>query len=484
VLQNNGADPLPIATIGAFTFATPVATGATYDVTVRTQPSNPAQTCTVRNGSGSISGANVTNVTVTCSARTYTLGGTVSGLTGTGLVLQNNGGDDLPIAANLPFTFATPLADGSPYSVTVATPPGAPSQVCQIFNASGTINGADVTSVKVNCRSVFAYVADRAGGNILTYIVNAATGALSRVGTPVAAESPYAIAVQPGDDFLYVLYSGVNATPGNVTTYSINALTGAIASVGTPVTVGLDARSITIDPSGRFLYVANRGSNTISAYTINSLTGALTSSGAPVAAGAGPSCIAVDPTGRFAYVANSGANTVSEYSVNGSTGVLTSVGVPVSTALDPSCIVVEPRGWFAYVVNSGSSNISSYSVDATTGALTSIGLPVPTGGLGPRFINVDPDGKFIYATNSGSASASAFTLIQNNGVLLPAGGPVPAGANAGSVVVDPTGRFVYVTNTGAGTVSSYRIDTGTGALTAIGPNVAAGIEPTAIATTH
>jgi PKD repeat protein len=484
VLENNGADALPITSIGAFTFATPVATGATYNVRVRTQPSDPAQTCTVRNGTGDISGANVTNVTVTCSARTYTVGGTVSGLTGTGLVLQNNGRDDLPIAANLPFTFATPLVDGGAYSVTVATPPGTPSQVCGIYNASGTISGADVTSVKVICRSVFAYVADRAGGNILTYIVDAVTGALSRVGSPVSAEHPYALAVRPGDDFLYALYSGESAIPGNVRAYGINRNTGDIASAGEPVNTGLDARSIAIDPSGRFLYVANYGSNTISAYTINSRTGALTSSGAPVTAGGGPSCIAVDPTGRFAYVVNSGANTVSIFSVNGSTGALTSVGVPVATMSNPSCIVVEPRGWFAYVVNTGSSSISAYAVDATTGGLTSIGIPTPTGGLSPRFINVDPDGKFIYATNFGSASVAAFTLIQNNGVLLPAGGPAPAGANASSVTVDPTGRFVYVTNSGAGTVSAYRIDGTTGALTAIGANVAAGADPTAIATTR
>lgn len=484
VLQNNGADDLAIASSGTFTFATPVATGGAYSVKVKTQPSGPAQTCTVGNGSGSISGANVTNVTVTCSARSYTLGGTVSGLTGTGLVLQNNGADDLPIAANLPFTFATPLADGKDYSVTVATPPGAPSQVCTVFNASGTISGADVTSVKVSCRSVFAYVADRTGGNILTYIVNAATGALSRVGSPVAAERPDAIAVRPGDDFLYALYSGETATPGKVMAYGVNAITGDIAGVGSPVNAGLDARSIAIDPSGRFLYVANYGSNTISTYTINSRTGALTSSGAPVAAGGGPSCVAVDPTGRFAYVANSSANTVSVYSVNGSTGVLTSVGVPVPTLSGPSCIVLEPRGWFAYVVNSGSNDISAYTVNAVTGALTGFGPPVTTGGLNPRFINVDPDGKFIFATNTDSASVSAFTLIQNNGVLLPAGSPVAAGTNASSVTVDPTGRFVYVTNTGAGTVSAYRIDGTTGALTAIGANVAAGTNPTAIATTH
>ena len=484
VLQNNGADDLAIAGNGRFTFATPVATGAAYSVTVKTQPNGPAQTCTVGDASGNISGADVTSVTVICSARTYTLGGTVSGLTGTGLVLQYNDANDLAIAENLPFTFTTPLADGKDYAVTVSTPPDAPSQVCQIFNATGTISGADVTNVKVTCRSVFAYVADRATGNILTYIVNAVTGALSRVGSPVAAEQPHAIAVEPGDGFLYALYSGENVTPGNITVYRVNAITGDIARVGSPVNAELDARSIAIDHSGSFLYVANYGSNTISTYAIDRRTGALTRSGTPVAAGGGPACVAIDPAGRFAYVANSAANTVSIYSINSSTGVLASVGVPVPTMSGPSCIVIEPRGWFAYVVNSGSNNIVSYAVDAVTGGLTSIGPPVPTGGSNPRFISVDPDGKFVYVTNFDSASVSAFTLIQSNGVLLPAGAPVAAGTNVGSVIVDPTGRFVYVTNTGAGTVSAYRNAGITGALTAIGANVAAGTGPTSIATTH
>ncbi|RLA00547.1 MAG: hypothetical protein DRQ47_09335, partial [Gammaproteobacteria bacterium] len=40
---------------------------------------------------------------------TYTVGGSVSGLTGTGLVIQNNGGDDISLDANGDFTFATAL---------------------------------------------------------------------------------------------------------------------------------------------------------------------------------------------------------------------------------------------------------------------------------------------------------------------------------------------------------------------------------------
>ena len=100
VLQNNGGDDEAIGSDGVFTFDTPLADGSDYEVTVKTQPASPEQICSVTNGSGTLSGANVTNVSITCSTETYTIGGSVSGLTGTGLVLQNNGGDDLPIAAD------------------------------------------------------------------------------------------------------------------------------------------------------------------------------------------------------------------------------------------------------------------------------------------------------------------------------------------------------------------------------------------------
>ena len=67
VLKDNGGDALTFTANGAFTFSTSVAKGDPYAVTVATQPSNPAQTCTVHNGSGSIVNVNVTNVVVTCT---------------------------------------------------------------------------------------------------------------------------------------------------------------------------------------------------------------------------------------------------------------------------------------------------------------------------------------------------------------------------------------------------------------------------------
>src|SRR5690606_25612577 len=148
VLQNNGVDDLSIAADGPFTFATAIATTAAYNVTVLTQPS--AQVCNVASGTGAVSASNVTDIVVACAAvPRYAVGGTVSGLPGGGLVLQNNAGDDLAIGADGAYAYETPLVNGSTYGVTVRTQP--PRQNCVVENASGTIADANVTYVLVSC---------------------------------------------------------------------------------------------------------------------------------------------------------------------------------------------------------------------------------------------------------------------------------------------------------------------------------------------
>src|SRR5258706_2790397 len=146
VLQNNGGNDRAISANGAFTFSAELANSAAYSVTVLTQPSG--QSCTVTNGAGTVS-VNVTNVTVNCATSTYTVGGTVSGVTGAGLVLQNNGGNNRAIAADRAFTFSVALAGGASYSVTVLAPPS--GEGCSVTNASGTIASANVTNVAVTC---------------------------------------------------------------------------------------------------------------------------------------------------------------------------------------------------------------------------------------------------------------------------------------------------------------------------------------------
>src|SRR6516225_1643976 len=67
---------------------------------------------------------------------TYTIGGTVIGLSGSGLTLQDNGRDNLQISANGTFTFVTAIDSGSKYNVTVLTQPATPAQNCTVTNNS------------------------------------------------------------------------------------------------------------------------------------------------------------------------------------------------------------------------------------------------------------------------------------------------------------------------------------------------------------
>lgn len=164
VLQNNGADNLAVAADGNVTFLTELANEAAFAVTVLTQPGNPAQTCQVAGGTGTVAGADVASITVNCASNLYTIGGTVTGLDGTGLVLRNNGGDNRSIAANGEFAFATPVPDLSPYSVTVLTQPTGKSQTCTVTGGIGAVVAANVTSVAIACTTdSFSVTADVSG---------------------------------------------------------------------------------------------------------------------------------------------------------------------------------------------------------------------------------------------------------------------------------------------------------------------------------
>src|SRR6202007_2650067 len=116
VLVDNGSDALAVTGNGTDSFSQQVQQGKSYAITVGTQPSQPAQRCSVKANTGlAEQGA---RAIVTCVA-IYSVGGTVSGLSGGVLVLQNNGGDDLAVVADGPFEFATLLAADTSYVVTV-----------------------------------------------------------------------------------------------------------------------------------------------------------------------------------------------------------------------------------------------------------------------------------------------------------------------------------------------------------------------------
>jgi RNase P/RNase MRP subunit p29 len=130
----------------SFTFGPILTDGVVYDVTVPDQPSG--QICTVTNGTGTAATANISNVVVTCSDKTFNIGGTISGLTASGLELAN-GSDTLSVpSGSTSFTMPAPVAYGSDYKVTVAAQPT--GLTCDVTNGTGTVTDT-VTNIAVTC---------------------------------------------------------------------------------------------------------------------------------------------------------------------------------------------------------------------------------------------------------------------------------------------------------------------------------------------
>jgi Kelch motif len=146
VLQVNGADRMTIAGNATFTSAAPIASGSYYLVTVASQPAG--QTCAVSNGRGMVGAGNIGNVSVVCSINTYKIAVTVAGLNAAGLVLQDNGGDNLSISSNGAVNFSTPVASEAHYQVTVLKQPA--GQLCSISSGSGRVAAVDI-NVAVIC---------------------------------------------------------------------------------------------------------------------------------------------------------------------------------------------------------------------------------------------------------------------------------------------------------------------------------------------
>ncbi len=155
-LQLNGGTPLAIAAgATSFVFAG-VPSMTAYTLTVATQPTGPAQICSVVTGGGAsgsgsqVTGANITTAVIDCGAAGSAVGGTVSGLTGTGLALNLNGGAALAVPARATtFSFPAGVAPGEEFMVLIVGQPA--GQTCTLLRAEGTKSAQIVSSVGVEC---------------------------------------------------------------------------------------------------------------------------------------------------------------------------------------------------------------------------------------------------------------------------------------------------------------------------------------------
>ena len=408
----------------------------------------------------------------------YKVGGVVSGLTGNGLVLQNNGGDDLSITGNGPFVFSTPLPANTTYSVTVHQQSTDPTLNCIVMNAGrkGVVQSANVTAVSVVCTTV-AQLAYAGYGNpqptLVALRIDPRTGTLTLVpGSQIQVSTAAVFTHAAGGRYAYGLQGG------GIVGYAIDNASGTLATLaGSPYGVGAvppapicvsslpgscfdavpTASRLAVDPLGEHLYAyyfqiyapALPGVLAVSdivAFSIDPTIGALTPVPVPGVGftfAAGPDGMEIEPHGRFFYsgagpdIHTGGPGGVEHYIIDAMTGALTDSGG--EAAAWP--LSFEPEGKFAYgPPNAQGGAGQAYAIDPVNGALTHIESDVAAPGL--NTLVVDPAGAFAYGGCTGGICG--FSLDPTNGQLtaLP-GSPFATAAALSSLVFDPSGKFLF-----------------------------------------
>jgi 6-phosphogluconolactonase (cycloisomerase 2 family) len=227
--------------------------------------------------------------------------------------------------------------------------------------------GSNPIGIVVSNFNNFVYVVDQEtqpNAQILGFSQNTSTGALTPVaGTTITGSGantvakgypsgviPSAITEELTARFLYVTDEASNHLIG----YTVQPGTAAqgggslVPMVNGPFSTGLFPVAVTVDPTGKLLYVVNYNSNSIQGYAIDSFTG--TPSGAvgafQTATGAGPTCVAIDPAlGTNLYISNSLDNTVTAEKLTPQTGALAGVqNSPFAAAGGPTCLAIVPNG--------------------------------------------------------------------------------------------------------------------------------------------
>ena len=341
------------------------------------------------------------------------------------------------------------IGDGSNDTVwayTVDPTTGVPSPTAQ---RSITTSPYMMTSDKSGYR---LYVA----GNLLTYayFVDRRNGYLSPVpGSPYSLPDslePWSLTVHPSGKFVFVGGYSDGWIDG-ITVFKVNGDGSLTLMNASPVPTNGFVDWAVVDRSGKYLYALSSYQNLLYAFAIDTASGALTPvPGSPYAITTGCNTNPAGITewyGRYLYLSDLGSQ-VSGYAIEPKTGTLAELtGSPFSDHGAcggngvPHGLTTEPTNRFLYLLNA--SSISIYSIDAGNGALTYVKDKPLSSGFDSRRLHVDPSGKFLYVTTYSPQAygvvLSGYSINQVSGDLtaLP-GSPFPIGSDSASdFVVTP-----------------------------------------------
>lgn len=258
------------------------------------------------------------------------------------------------------------------------------------LTAIGTVSssGADPCYVSVDAAGRTVFVANYSGGSIASYRVGA-DGALSVASTITHDGSgPHANQKGPHAHWIgesrarggrvYVADLGID----QVRVYRVNAATSALTRDAVPpgqLPPGSGPRHIAFHPSNRWAFVNNELASTVTVFRHDAATGALTPVQTLSTVPEGftgennTAEIQASPDGRFVYVANRGHNSIAQFAVNAATGRLTLIDVTPSLGDWPRDFKLDPTGGYLLVEHQKSDNIVVFRIDRATGRLTSTG---------------------------------------------------------------------------------------------------------------
>jgi 6-phosphogluconolactonase len=296
-------------------------------------------------------------------------------------------------------------------------------------------------------------------------------GALAPIAGTEAADDcggSSGIALDPSGQFAYV--SGGFGLPGRLCGFMIDPVTQAWTPVtppgAKPAAVGTNPRTVAIEPSGRFVYVAGDLNGTISGFAIDPVTGVPTPlPGSPFATGGElPIPVVIDRSGRFMYVGQSAGSfdgSIAVFAINATTGVLSHIpGSPFPNAANfgrIAALALSPDGRFLFT---GGSALATYAVNPGTGAPTRIASR-----SGYYYgLAVDPTGRFLFGPDDTDGLLKGFSIAAD-GALAPAGQPQKIGSvTRATTAIVSAADLVYVGNAATGDIYGFRINPSTGAL--------------------
>jgi 6-phosphogluconolactonase (cycloisomerase 2 family) len=321
------------------------------------------------------------------------------------------------------------------------------------------------------------------GDGIHAYRIDPASGAWTHVQHVGDLTNPSFLALSPDQHFLY----SVHGDEEYATAFALDRASGQAKLINRAATGGKNGVRHAVDPTGKFLIVANYSSGSVAVLPI-APDGSLKDQHQLLAlpgepgphrveqASSHPHDIVFDPSARFVLVPDKGLDRVFVFRFDGANGRL-SPAEPGSIATRPGAgprhLAFHPKLPIVWVLNELDSTTATYRWDAERGTLTPIQVitTLPTDFTGystTAEIAASPDGRFVYTSNRGHDSVSIYTANATDGALKaitwqPTQGRVPR-----FIGLDPAGRFLYAADEQGDTVVTFRVAADTGALAATG----------------